>query len=44
MKKRRLNFIVDGFLYQQIKFIATCKHKTMTDYVIDLIKKDLESM
>lgn len=42
--KKTINFRVDAMLYRQIKFLASCQNKTMTGYLLDLVKKDMQKI
>lgn len=42
--KKTINFRVDAMLYRQIKFLAACQNKTMTSYLLDLVKKDMQKI
>lgn len=42
MAKKGINIKVDEELYKKIKFRALELDKTLKDYIIDLVKKDLE--
>lgn len=41
MAEKGINIKVDEDLYKQIKFRALELDKTLKDYIVDLIKKDL---
>ena len=40
--EKTINFKVDEELYKQIKIKTVVEGKTLKDYIINLIKKDLE--
>lgn len=40
---KTINFKVDEELYKQVKVKVALEGKTLKDYIIELIKKDLES-
>lgn len=40
--EKTINFKVDEELYKQIKIKTVLEGKTLKDYIINLIKKDLE--
>ncbi len=42
MAEKGINIKVDEELYKEIKFRALELDKTLKDYIIDLVKKDLE--
>lgn len=42
MVQKAINFKVDEELYKQIKVKVATEGKTLKDYIIDLIRKDLE--
>lgn len=42
MVEKGINIKVDEELYKEIKFRALELDKTLKDYIIDLVKKDLE--
>lgn len=42
MTEKGINIKVDEELYKEIKFRALELDKTLKDYIIDLVKKDLE--
>lgn len=41
MADKGINIKVDEELYKEVKFRALALDKTLKDYIIDLIKKDL---
>ena len=42
MAEKGINFKVDENLYREVKIKVAIEGKTIKDYVIELIKKDLE--
>lgn len=42
MSDKSVHFKVDSELYKRIKILVAKEDKTIKDYVIELIKKDLE--
>ena len=43
MSERNLGFKVDSEFYRQIKILLAQEGKTLKEYVIELIQKDMES-
>ena len=43
VSKKRIGLVIDTELYKQAKIQALHLDKTVTQYVTDLIKKDLET-
>ncbi|WP_278245781.1 hypothetical protein [Lacrimispora indolis] len=41
MAEKGINIKIDEELYKEVKFRALEQDKTLKDYIIDLIKKDL---
>lgn len=40
---KRIGFIMDDDLHKQLKFYAVSQEKTVTDIIVSLVKKELET-